>query len=146
MLFRSLFIEHYIDIPEDKVNVVEELTDKVTSLEEELNEALEVAVQMKKELDESKKYEAIHAVCEGLTQTQVEKLKALAENVEFTTEEEFGEKLGTLVDSYFQQPVKAAVSSALNEEVVVEDDNKVAPVVDPQIAQYAQIISKSLVK
>jgi len=143
---KSLFEEHYIEIPEEKVDVVEELTTKVEELESSINEEIARSVEMKKQINEYKKNEAIHAVCEGLTQTQVEKLKALAENVEFTTEEEFGEKLGTLVDSYFQQPVKAAVSSALNEEVVVEDDNKVAPVVDPQIAQYAQIISKSLVK
>ena len=143
---KSLFEEHYIEIPEEKVDVVEELTTKVEELESSINEEISRNVEMKKQINEYKKNEAIHAVCEGLTQTQVEKLKALAENVEFTTEEEFGEKLGTLVDSYFQQPVKAAVSSALNEEVVVEDDNKVAPVVDPQIAQYAQIISKSLVK
>jgi hypothetical protein len=143
---KSLFEEHYIDIPEEKVDVVEELTTKVEELESSINEEIARNVEMKKQINEFKKNEAIHAVCEGLTQTQVEKLKALAESVEFTTEEEFGHKLETLVDSYFQQPVKAAVSSALNEEVVVEDEKKPSGSVDPQIAQYAQIISKSLVK
>jgi hypothetical protein len=144
---KGVFEEHYIDIPEEKVDVVEELTTKVEELETSINEEIARNVEMKKQINEFKKNEAIHAVCEGLTQTQVEKLKALAESVEFTTEEEFGQKLETLVDSYFQQPVKAAVSSALNEEVVVEEDNKPSTgAVDPQIAQYAQIISKSLVK
>jgi hypothetical protein len=143
---KGLFEEHYIDIPDEKVDVVEELTTKVEELESSVNEEISRNVEMKKQINEYKKNEAIHAVCEGLTQTQVEKLKALAESVEFTTEEEFGRKLETLVDSYFQQPVKAPVSSALNEAVEVEDENKPAASVDPAIAQYAQIISKSLVK
>ena len=143
---KSLFEEHYIDIPEEKVNVVEELTDRVEDLESSLNEQIKSAVQMKKQINEYKKTEAIHAVCEGLTQTQVEKLKSLAESVEFTTEEEFGRKLETLVDSYFQSPIKAIESSVLHEAVEVEDEKKPSASVDPEIAQYAQIISKSLVK
>ena len=143
---KGLFEEHYIDIPEEKVDVVEELTTKVEDLEHSINEEISRNVEMSKQINEFKKTEAIHAVCEGLTQTQVEKLKALAETVEFTTEEEFGEKLGTLVDSYFQSSVKAPVSSALHEAVEVEDEKKPTASVDPAIAQYAQIISKSLVK
>ncbi len=143
---KSLFEEHYIEIPEEKVNVVEELTDKVEELEDSLNEQIKSAVEMKKQINEYKKSEAIHAVCEGLTQTQVEKLKSLAESVEFTTEEEFGRKLETLVDSYFQTPVKAIESSALHEAVEIEEDKKPTASIDPSVAQYAQIISKSLAK
>jgi hypothetical protein len=143
---KTLFEDHYIDIPEEKVNVVEELTDKVEELEDSLNEQIQTAVQMKKQINEYKKTEAIHAVCEGLTQTQVEKLKSLAESVDFTTEEEFGRKLETLVDSYFQSPVKAIESSVLHEAVEVEEDKKPSASVDPEIAQYAKTISKSLVK
>lgn len=143
---KGLFEEHYIDIPEEKMDVVEELTTKVEELETSVNEEISRNVEMKKQINEFKKTEAIHTVCEGLTQTQVEKLKSLAETVEFTTEEEFGRKLETLVDSYFQQTVKAPVSSALHEAVEVEDEKKPSASVDPAIAQYAQIISKSLVK
>ena len=143
---KGLFEEHYIEIPEEKVDVVEELTTKVEELESSINEEISRNVEMKKQINEFKKNEAIHAVCEGLTQTQVEKLKSLAESVEFTTEEEFGRKLETLVDSYFQQSVKAPVSSALNEAVEIEDEKAPSAAIDPAIAQYAQIISKSLVK
>lgn len=144
---KSLFEEHYIDIPEEKVNVVEELTGRVEELEEELNEQIQAAVQLKKELNESKKIEAIHTACEGLTQTQVEKMKSLAESIEFTTEEEFADKLETLKESYFKTPVKSADSSALNEEIVVEDAKKEqTPSEDPSINFYAQTISKTLVK
>lgn len=144
---QKLFVEHHIDIPEEKVDIVEELTDKIEELESSLNEQLLSSIEMKKELNEHKKYEAIHAVCEGLTQTQVEKLKTLAENVEFTTEEEFIGKLESIVESYFKTPVKAADSSALNEEVQIEDDKKPeSGIVDPAIAQYAKTISKTLAK
>ena len=143
---KGLFEEHYIDIPEEKVDVVEELTTKVEELEISVNEEISRNVEMKKQINEFKKTEAIHTVCEGLTQTQVEKLKSLAETVEFTTEEEFGRKLETLVDSYFQQSVKPPVSSALHEAVEVEDEKKPSASADPAIAQYAQIISKSLAK
>jgi hypothetical protein len=143
---RDLFTEHYIDIPEEKVDVVEELTTKVEQLESSINEQIKSSVAMKRELNEHKKTEAIHAVCEGLTQTQVEKLKTLAESVEFTTEEEFGHKLETLVDSYFQNTVKSGNSSALNEEVLIEDEPKTSVSGDPAMAQYASAISKTVAK
>ena len=144
---RGLFEEHYIDIPAEKVDVVEGLTAKVEELEAALNEQIMTAVEMKKELSESKKIEAIYAACEGLTQTQVEKMKSLAEGVEFTTSEEFNGKLETLKESYFKAEVKAADSSALDDEVMIEEeDKKVKVSSDPSIEQYAKTISQTLVK
>ena len=143
---KGLFEEHYIDIPEEKVDVVEELTTKVEELEAQINEQIQSNVELHKELNEHKKNEAVHAVCEGLTQTQVEKMKQLAESVEFTTDEEFADKLVTLRTSYFTEAVKSADSSALNEEVIVEEDKKPSTSVDPIIAAVASTLSKSTVK
>ena len=143
---KDLFVEHYIDIPEEKVNVVEELTTRVEELEASLNEQINSAIQLKKELNEKTKSEAIHAVCEGLTQTQVEKMKSLAESVDFTTMEEFVDKVVTLRESYFENQVKSADIAALNEEITVEEEKKQTVSNDPSIAQYAQSISKSLAK
>ena len=141
----KLFKEHYINIPDEQVNVVEELMTKVESLEAELNESINDSVALKQALNEHQKIEAIYAACEGLTQTQVEKLKALAEGVEFTTEEEFVGKLDVLRESYFQVDVTVADTSTLNEGVEVEEDKKSVSV-DPSIAQYAKTISQTLVK
>ena len=141
----NLFKEHYIEIPEDKVDVVEELTIKVEELESELNESINIAVSMKQELNEHQKNEAIYAACEGLTQTQVEKLKALAESVDFTTGEEFNNKIETLKESYFRADVKVADGSLLNEGVEIEEEKKTVSQ-DPMIAQYAKTISQTLVK
>lgn len=140
---RNLFVEHYIDIPADKVDVVEELATKVQDLEASLNEEINRGIELKKELNEQKKIEAIYTACEGLSQTQVEKLKSLAENVEFTTEEEFTTKVSTLKESYFKTEVKVAEASALD-EVLVEEEKKAVRSEDPSMDIYAKTISQTL--
>jgi len=143
----NLFKEHYINIPEDKVDVVEELTTRVDELTEELNEQINTSVELTKALNEQLKIEAVHTACEGLTtQTQVEKLKSLAEGVEFTNLDEFTGKLETIKESYFKSPVNTSGSSALNEEVVIEDEKKVSKSNDPDIDMFAKAISKSVNK
>ena len=144
---RNLFVEHYIDIPEDKVDIVEELTDKVEELENSLNEQIKSAVELKKELNEHKKFEAIYAACEGLTQTQVEKIKSLAESIEFTSDEEFADKLETIKESYITSSVKTADNSALDDEVQIVEEKKVnRGLVDPEMEVYSKTISQTLIK
>jgi hypothetical protein len=144
---RNLFVENFIDIPEDKVNVVEEMASRIAELEDGLNEQINKSIELTKALNEQKKVEAVYAVCEGLTQTQAEKLKALAEGVEFTTEEEFANKMETLKESYFKAEVKVADNSALDDEVHIEEEKK-APVGSSNslMEQYASVISKTLNK
>jgi len=144
---KNLFAEHYIDIPEEKVDVVQEMAEKVEELEAKLNEEIQNSIQVRKELNEQKKIQAVQAVCEGLTQTQVEKLKSLAESVEFTTEEEFAEKLGTLKEAYApSKSVKPAEKSALEEGVEVPEDKPSKASTDPLINAVVNSISKSVVK
>jgi len=143
---RNLFVEHYIDIPAEKVEVVEALASKVEELEAALNEQINVAVELTKSLNEQKKIEAIYTACEGLSQTQVEKLKSLAEGVEFTTEEEFASKVETLKESYFKADVVVADNSALDDEVLIEEEKKVVKSFDPSIDQYVKTISQTLIK
>ena len=143
---KGLFEEHYIDIPADKVDVIGELTDKVDELESALNEQISKGVELTKELNEQKKIEAIYTACEGLPQTQVEKLKSLAEGVEFTTEEEFASKLTTLKESYFKSNVKVADNSSLDDEVQIEEEKKSVASADPMMDLYSKTISQTLVK
>jgi DNA-binding XRE family transcriptional regulator len=144
---RNLFAEHYIDIPEEKVDVVNELAAKVEELEEKLNEEMHRSIQFKKEINEHKKLEAVQTVCEGLTQTQVEKLKSLAETVEFTTEEEFADKLETLKEAYTgTSSVKFGEKSALEEGIDVEEVKSERVSHDPLIDAVARSISKSVIK
>jgi hypothetical protein len=143
---RNLFAEHYIDIPEEKVDVVEEMASKVEELEGKLNEEIQKSIEFRKEINEHKKIQAIQAVCEGLTQTQVEKLKSLAESVEFNSEEDFAEKITTLKEAYAHSSVKAGEKSALEEGVEVPEDKPAKASADPLINAAVNSISKSVQK
>ena len=139
---RNLFAENYINVPEDKVELVDELASKVEELEVKLNEEIEANIQYKKQLTEAIKVQLVNEVCEGLTATQVEKIRSLAESVEFSTEEEYVEKLETIRENYFPSGVKKANVSHLHEEV--EDDGSDKKVsADPYVASVVQAISKT---
>lgn len=138
---KNLFKEHYIDIPEDKVNLVDELSGKVVELEDKLNEEIESSIKLKKELVESKKLEIIHIVCEGLTATQVEKIKTLAESVEFSAEEDYKRKLETIKENYFPSIVKKADEKQLHETIDIDEKKHIA---DPFVAAVSQAISKTI--
>lgn len=104
---KNVFLENYIDIPEDKVNILEEMTTKVAELEAKLNEEIESNVTLNKLLSESKKTEKLNALTEGLTSTQAEKLKTLAEGVEYDNLDTFETKVKTLREGYFPSaPIK----------------------------------------
>jgi len=144
---RNLFAEHYIDIPEEKVDVVQEMADKVEELEAKLNEEISRSIEFKKEINEHKRIQALQTVCEGLTQTQVEKLKSLAESVEFTSEEEFADKINTLKEAYTPSSVKAAEKSVLEEGVEIPEDKPAKQVSgDALINAAVNSISKSVAK
>jgi hypothetical protein len=140
---RNLFAENYINVPEDKVDLVEELASKVEDLENKLNEEIETNVQYKKQLTEAVKVQLVNEVCEGLTATQVEKIKSLAESVEFSTEEEFKDKLETIRENYFPSGMKKADVAQLHETVDDEDSNEKKVVSDPYVASVMQAISKT---
>lgn len=141
---RNLFAEHYIDVPAEKVDLVDELATKVESLEDKLNEEIQRGIEYKKQLTEAKKIEVVRTVCEGLTSTQVEKIKSLAESVEFSTEEEYQEKLETIRENYFPSGMKKANASQMHEQV--EDGSEKPAIKDARMAAYASAISKTLPK
>ncbi len=139
---RNLFAEHYIDVPEDKVDLVDELAGKVEELEDKLNEEIEHGIELRKALVESVKADIVRGVCDGLTDTQVEKIKSLAEGVEFSTEEEYQEKLETIRENYFPTGVKKASVEQLHEKIEdAETGDK--KVVDPFVAAVSSAISKT---
>jgi hypothetical protein len=138
---RNLFAEHYIDVPAEKVNLVDELASKVEELEGKLDEEIERSVELKKSLVESRKVEITHAVCEGLTATQVEKIKSLAESVDYSTAEEYQSKLETIRENYFPSGIKKAVENQLHEQVEEASDKPV--INDPFVAMVSQAISKT---
>jgi len=139
---RNLFAEHYIDVPAEKVDLVDELASKVEELEGKLNEEIERGVGFAKALVESRKNEITREVCEGLTTTQIEKIKSLAESVEFSTEDEYKNKIETIRENYFPSGVKKADETQLHEQVEDTETKKV-DINDPLVAMVSKAISKT---
>ena len=121
---KSLFEEHYVSIPEDKYDVLENMVDKLDDMETKLNEQIEKNITLNKRLAESVAQEIFADVSEGLALSQKEKLASLAESVEFESDEEYREKLETLKESYYPSkgtsPNKAKTET-LSEGVDVAD-------------------------
>ena len=146
---KSLFQEHYIDIPEDKVNVVEELTEEVAQVEAKLNEALQKSVDLAKQVKSYQASDVFATVCENLTDVQVDKMRSLAEGVEFTTADEFKGKLEMLRDNYFSGKATKATETpksdgGLNEAVEIEDEaKKKAPSVDPMVDSFMDALDRA---
>ena len=139
---RNLFAEHYVDVPAEKVDLVDELATKVEELESKLNEEMERNIEFSKALVESHKAEVTRQVCEGLTTTQFEKIKSLAESVDYSTEEEYKEKIETIRENYFPSGIKKANAEQLHEQV--EDTTTEKKVIsDPFVAAVSQAISKT---
>ena len=113
---KNLFVEHYIDIPDEKVDLVDDLFAKVEDLEESLNKEIEKGMTMQKDLTEYRKAEAIVSVCEDLTDVQVEKMQKLAEGVDFETDDQYAEKLQVIKENYFP-----AEGSVISEEAGSDD-------------------------
>jgi len=142
---RDLFQQHYIDIPSEKVDLVNELATKVEDLTAALNESVAKSVELKKQLGESKKIEIVNGICEGLTQTQVEKVRTLAESVEFTAEGDYTSKVTTIRENYF--PITTGRKTDTNAKMLTEVSEQMTEekaAVDPAVASVVASLAKSL--
>jgi hypothetical protein len=118
---KQLFEEHYVEIPEEKYDVLENMVEKLDDMETKLNEQIERNIQLNKRLSESVADRIFDEISEGLASTQKEKLASLSESVEFESETQYREKLETLKESYFPSRVVApsATTETLSEGVDV---------------------------
>lgn len=129
---RNLFTENYLEVPEEQFEIVNEMTEQLNAMEEKLNEQIDLNVEMHKKLGGYIKNGIVSEVSVGLAETQKDKLHSLSEGVEFTTEEDFREKIETLKESYFS---RAAAP-------VVEDTPVEQPVAGDAMSAYMQAISR----
>ncbi len=137
---KNLFTECYMEVPEEKADLVEGMAARVVTAEEALAQVQEELVAAKKVINEAKSKEILSLTCEGLTKVQAEKIKALAEGVEFTTEGEYKEKLAVIRENYF--PTNKPVKSEVQNVVETSEQEEVSGVMD----YYVKAISKSLPK
>ena len=120
---KKLFEDHYVTIPEEKYDVIENMVDKLDEMESKLNEQIEKNVALNKRLAESTADVIFAEVTEGLAQTQKDKLATLVENVDFESENGYREKIETLKESYF--PTKGSNTQTSKSENLTEESEAV---------------------
>jgi len=135
---KGLFEEHYVQIPEEKYDVLKSMVEKLDDMETKLNEQIEKNISLNKGLAEATADGILESVSDGLAATQKEKLASLAESVEFESDEEYREKLETLKESYF--PHKGA-SSTSKTETLSEGVDSSPESVSGSMAGYLKTLS-----
>jgi hypothetical protein len=137
---KGLFEEHYIDVPEEKYDVLGEMEQHIATLEEKLNETTGKNVELNKTLDEMARQKTIEEAATGLTDTEVEKFKGLAEELSYENQETFKTKLQTIRENYFgdKKNTSSVVSSVVSDEAVTLTEDKV---VDSSIKSYLQVLN-----
>jgi len=131
---KGVFEDHYIDLPEEKYDMVEGMTEKLDEMEQKLNEQIEKNIELNSALGEFIKESIVVEVSQGLADTQKEKLSSLAEGVEFTDEETYREKIETIKENYFPK-TQIAESTEASEPVIEQE-------VPAHMAAYVSAISR----
>lgn len=138
---RALFIEHHIDIPTDKADVVEELSSEVEELEDKLNEEIAKNIETQKEISVLRRSAMVMEACVDLTTTQSSKVVKLAEGIEAESDDEFQTKLNTIREAYSGQKTTTAVG-----KTVTEDKNPPASEkneeVDDRMSKYVNVAKR----
>jgi len=135
---KDLFTESYIEVPESKVDLVDDLAEQVEELETKLNESTAKQIEMTEELEQFKRYEVIRENSRDLAETEVEKLIKLTQDIDYVSEETFAEKVATIKESYFK---KAAASE--NSTDLIEEEAEDEVEVSDSMAQYLAAIKKT---
>ena len=140
---KKLFEDHYIDVPDEKYNVLEDQASKIEDLEKKLNEEIEKNVKLNKDNGELKKEEIIAKSSEDLTDVEAEKFNKLAEEVEYSSEEDFTTKVKTIKESYFGKKEEAK-SNDIDDVAVGDGSEQVDPAdLTNSMAAYTAAISKT---
>jgi len=132
---KDVFVEHYIDIPEDKVDVITDMSNALDDMEGKLNEAYEVNINLNTKLNSYIKNGIFSEVSEGLADTQKEKLASLSESVEFESEKDYKRKLETFKESYFPRTHTQSIEDLI-------DSNKSYENLEGPMAAYAAAIAR----
>jgi hypothetical protein len=142
---KTLFEEHYVEIPDDKVDVVESMSSRIDELEKLVNETTADNIALSKIVNEKEVKEISDTLAEGLTSTQKDKFEKLIEAVDYSDATEFRKKANIIKETYFahKNEVKVVQDQLLSESV--EEPEK-APVVDSTMQMYVSSLSKTVKK
>jgi hypothetical protein len=141
---KNLFAEHYISVPEEKVDVLEAMAEKVEALESKLDEAISENVELKNFVVENERQGIVESLASDLALTQQEKFSALVEGIEFDGDlDVYAKKLMIVKENYFKNE---ATSSSSIEEETFEGEVAVSKNVDPTVGRYLEAISRTVKK
>ena len=138
---QSVFKEHYIEVPEGKVDLVDELNEQVNELEDTLNKTTQDNIDLHSKVQSYERNEVVRDMSEGLVETDAEKLASLVEDIEFDNKENFEIKVKTVKESYFTKEINESVDevdSLLGSDAADENEK----VVSNSMSQYTQAITK----
>jgi hypothetical protein len=141
---KSLFEEHYIEVPEERFDVLGEMEERINQLEAKLNEEVANNIDLTKQIDASKRAEIVKTVSEGLTDTETEKFLGLVEELSYEDAESFETKVKTIRENYFTKKANTIVESVVTDSPVetLTEEKKVQ--VDPSMSAYLSVLSKSV--
>jgi len=139
---RNLFAENYINVPDEKLDVIGELHAQIEDLEGKLDESVNKQLELQSVIDEATKEATFDEVSEGLAATQVEKLRTLAEGLEFGDAESYGKKLQIIKDKYFSEKKEVTTTGVVTEEAEEGVDRTVE--VPAHMAHYVSAISRNV--
>ena len=135
---QKVFVEHYVDVPESKVDLVDELSEQVTELEAQLNKSTEDNIKLSESVNSLERAEIVREQSSGLAETEAEKLESLVEDIDFDNRDNFEMKVRTVKESYFQKDIVESVDEV---ESVFGNDQVQVDLSDA-ITRYSQAITK----
>lgn len=140
---KTLFTEHYVDVPEDKYNVIDELANRLDEMEQKLDGEVSRNIDVTEELDALKRSNVVKAAGDSLSESQKEKLESLSNGVDFKDEADFAEKIAEIAEAYFPSiDVDKLVEDTIVEEGTGEISERKEPKLAPDMQQYTQAITK----
>ena len=143
---KTLFAEHYIDVPDEKADIVEELVAKVEALETELDKSITESKQLSDAIGAYKKEIIVDEISEGLTEVQAAKLRSLAENIEFISEKDYAEKVSLTKKKYFSEGKEVDIPTSSKEDQYSSTEESLDESYSPSMAHYVKSISRTLKK
>ena len=137
---KQLFEDHYIDVPDEKYDILEAQSEKISELEGKLSETIERNVSLKDNNAKLVREQVISEVSEDLADTEVEKFKSLTEDVDYSDEESFREKLDTLKENYFPKQSVAEAETVDDVETGTAQDVDLTPSMDAYTAAIGRTL------
>jgi len=143
---KELFTENYVEVPDEKIDMIGEMEKAISELEEQVEAATAENVRLTNEINENKVVSAFEEITEGLVDTQVEKLRSLSENVEYSSIDEYKQKLEIIKKQYFSESREETSTGLIIEEETIgsNDDLSEEKVVPVEMRNYVQAISKTI--